>query len=83
MRAVNVEATVALAEVKANQNRQGFRKAGAGGGRKLEKKAGSGKQAIESKKPSRNDWAKCLNLVVPERGIEPPTFALRMRCSTV
>jgi hypothetical protein len=37
----------------------------------------------ESKKPSRNDWAKCLNLLVPERGIEPPTFALRMRCSTV
>jgi hypothetical protein len=37
----------------------------------------------ENKKPSREDWAKCLNLLVPERGIEPPTFALRMRCSTV
>jgi hypothetical protein len=37
----------------------------------------------ESKKPSHADWAKCLNLLVPERGIEPPTFALRMRCSTV
>ena len=40
-------------------------------------------RVAESKKPSRNDWAKCLNLLVPERGIEPPTFALRMRCSTV
>jgi hypothetical protein len=37
----------------------------------------------KSKKPSHEDWAFCLNLVVPERGIEPPTFALRMRCSTV
>jgi hypothetical protein len=37
----------------------------------------------ESKKPNHEDWAKCLNLLVPERGIEPPTFALRMRCSTV
>jgi hypothetical protein len=27
-------------------------------------------------------WAKCVNLLVPQEGIEPPTHALRMRCST-
>ena len=42
-----------------------------------------GEYRPEKKKPSHEDWAFCLNLVVPERGIEPPTFALRMRCSTV
>ena len=38
-----------------------------------------GEYRPEKKKPSHEDWAFCLNLVVPERGIEPPTFALRMR----
>ena len=36
----------------------------------------------ESKKPRLVTEAKCLNLLVPLGGIELPTFALRMRCST-
>jgi hypothetical protein len=43
-----------------------------------ETKAECAKQKAQSE-----DWAFCLILLVPERGIEPPTFALRMRCSTV
>ena len=41
-----------------------------------------GMEAMGNKKPNLVGWAKCLNLLVPLGGIELPTFALRMRCST-
>ncbi len=36
----------------------------------------------ETTKPSLANWAKCLIYMVPEKGIEPSTFSLRMSCST-
>jgi hypothetical protein len=37
--------------------------------------------SAQNKKPSREDRAFCVYLLVPKRGIEPTTFALRMRRS--
>ena len=34
---------------------------------------------LEAKRPSER---RALCFLVPARGVEPPTFALRMRCST-
>ncbi len=50
-------------------------------GRKAEG-AGEERRKPESKKPDHEDRAFCLILMVPEIGVEPTTFALRMRCST-
>jgi hypothetical protein len=36
----------------------------------------------ETTKPNLAGWAKCLIQMVPEKGIEPSTFSLRMSCST-
>lgn len=44
--------------------------------------AGEERRKPESKKPDHEDRAFCLILMVPEIGVEPTTFALRMRCST-
>ena len=38
--------------------------------------------APKTTKPRLVNGAKCLILLVPERRVELPTFALRMRCST-
>ena len=39
-------------------------------------------QTPESKKPTFEGWAKCLNLLVANRGIEPLTRGFSIRCST-
>lgn len=52
------------------------------GGRKAGGGAGEERRKPESKKPDHEDRAFCLILMVPEIGVEPTTFALRMRCST-
>ncbi len=46
------------------------------------KAGGEERRKPESKKPDHEDRAFCLILMVPEIGVEPTTFALRMRCST-
>jgi hypothetical protein len=41
------------------------------------------KLSAKAKSPVRRLGFLLETYLVPERGIEPPTFALRMRCSTV
>lgn len=43
---------------------------------------GKERRKPESEKPDHEDRAFRLILMVPEIGVEPTTFALRMRCST-
>ena len=47
-------------------------------------RAGSngGATKADSKKPSFEGWAKCLNILVASRGIEPRTRGFSIRCST-
>ena len=41
-----------------------------------------GYMSATNEKAQRKGWAKSLILLVPEKGIEPSTFSLRMSCST-